>query len=141
MITVDAMSPEGRQRITEETHNVYVPLSKRCGLREMNHILESLTTEILEQEKWTTMETFVTLQEPTMVESVAKIHTYLREQSWSKPVIYYDVEFLSPFSVEANKIYIGESWYAIQIIVHEPSDCYAILHDIGARQDERFLQV
>jgi len=87
------------------------------------------------------METFVTLQEPNMLENVAKIHTYLREQSWSKPVIHFDVEFLSPFSVEPNKIYIGESWYAVQIIVHDTSDCYAILHDIGARQDERFLQV
>jgi GTP diphosphokinase / guanosine-3',5'-bis(diphosphate) 3'-diphosphatase len=141
MITVDAMSPEWRQRIAEETHNVYVPLSKRCGLREINHFLESLTTEILEREKWITMETFVTWKESVMRENADKIHTYLKKQNWSKPVLHYDMEFLSPFSVESKKLYIEESWYAVQIIVHNPNDCYMILNDIGVRQDENFLQV
>ncbi len=135
------MSPEGRQRMAEETHHVYIPLAKRCGLREMYHFLHGLTAEVLENEKWQTLETFVTNKHEYMVESSKKIHTYLRKQSWSKPIVHYDTDFVSPFSIELKKEYLEESWYAIQIVVREPSDCYAILHDIGARQDENFLQV
>lgn len=65
----------------------------------------------------------------------------MRKQSWSKPIIHYDTDFVSPFSIELKREYLEESWYAIQIVVREPSDCYAILHDIGARQDENFLLV
>mgnify|MGYP000219802929 FL=1 len=107
----------------------------------MYHFLHGLTAEVLEQERWHTMETFVNNKHEYMVESSKKIHAYLRKQSWSKPVVHYDTDFVSPFSIELKKEYLEESWYAIQIVVREPSDCYAILHDIGARQDENFLQV
>lgn len=29
-MTISAMSPEGRQRMAEETQHVYIPLAKRC---------------------------------------------------------------------------------------------------------------
>ena len=69
MMTISAMSPEGRQRMAEETAHVYIPLAKRCGLREMYHFLHGLTAEVLEQEKWKTMETFVTNKHESMVEN------------------------------------------------------------------------
>lgn len=141
MMTLGSMSPEDQQRIAEETQHVYIPLAKRCGLREMYHFLHGLTTELLEKEKWETMSTFITNKHNHMVEWSKKIHTYLRKQSWSKPIIHYDTDFVSPFSIELKKEYLEESWYAIQIVVKEPSDCYAILHDIGVRQDENFLLV
>lgn len=127
--------------MAEETQHVYIPLAKRAGLREMYHFLHGLTAQIVEPERWETMETFVTKKHESMVQNSKKIHTYLHQQNWSKPIIHYDTDFVSPFSIELKKEYLEESWYAIQIVVREPSDCYAILHDIGARQDENFLQV
>ncbi len=141
MITVDAMGPAGRLRMAEETQHVYIPLAKRSWLREMYHFLHGLTAEVLEPERWKTMETFVTHEHEQMVQNSKKIHAYLRSQNWSRHIIHYDTDFVSPFSIELKKEYIPESWYAIQVVVKEPSDCYAVLHDIGARQDERFLQV
>jgi (p)ppGpp synthase/HD superfamily hydrolase len=141
MITIDAMSPEGKQRIAEETQHVYIPLAKRSGLREMYHFLHGLTAEVLEPERWKTMETFIGNKHTEMVQSSKKIHAYLRKQTWSRPVVHYDTDFVSPFSIELKQEYTTESWYAIQIVVREASDCYAILHDIGVRQDENFLQV
>jgi GTP pyrophosphokinase len=141
MITLHSRSPEAKKRISEETANIYIPLAKRCGLREMYHFLHGLTAEVLEPEKWKTMETFVTNKHEKMVENSKKIHAYLHNKSWSRPVVHFDTDFVSPFSIELKKEYLEESWYAIQIVVREPSDCYAILHDIGARQDENFLQV
>lgn len=97
--------------------------------------------EVLEPEKWKTMETFVRNRHGYMVENAKKIHTYLRSQSWSRPIIHYDTDFVSPFSIELQREYLEESWYALQIVVRESTDCYSVLHDIGARQDEKFLQV
>lgn len=141
MITVDAMSPEGKQRMAEETHNVYIPLAKRAGLREMYHFLHGLTAEVLEPEKWATMETFVTNKHADMVEHSKRIHGYMRKQTWSRPIVHFDTDFVSPFSIELKREYMMESWYAIQVVVREASDCYAILHDIAMRQDENFLQI
>ncbi len=141
MITIDAMGPEWKQRMAEETAHIYIPLAKRSGLREMYHFLHGLTAEVLEPEKWATTRTFVTNRHQSMVQNSKRTHEYLKKQNWSRGILHYDTDFVSPFSIELTKTYLEESWYAIQIVVREPSDCYAILHDIGARQDENFLQV
>lgn len=141
MITIDAKSPEGRIRIAEETKHVYIPLAKRCGLREMYHFLHGLTAEVLEKEKWATMENFVNNTHSEMIENAEEVHAYLRNQSWSKNIIHYDTDFVSPFSIELKREYQRESWYAVQIIVRDASDCYSVLHDIGSRRDENFIQV
>ena len=127
--------------MAEETAHIYIPLAKRAGLREMYHFLHGLTGEVLEPEKWATTRTFVTNRHVSMVANSKKVHEYLKKQNWSRPVIHYDTDFVSPFSIELTKTYLEESWYAVQMVVRNPSDCYAILHDIGARQDENFLQV
>jgi len=40
MITIDAKKPESQKRIALETLNIYVPLAKRSGLRDVYHILK-----------------------------------------------------------------------------------------------------
>ncbi len=140
MITLDAMEPEKAQRIAQETRSVYVPLAKRCGLREVHHYLQGLSLQVLEPEKWETMKTFVENKETEMRKTAKEIINYLSSQSWSKPLAY-DVRFLSPFSVELTKVFQENSWYCIQIIVEDAADCYAIVHDIGQKKDENFLQI
>jgi|GEM_PF-958331 len=141
MITLDVMSPEGQKRIAEETQSVYVPLAKRCGLREVHHYLQGLSTEIIEPERWETMKTFVENKQSNILRVANNIREYIEKDSWSKKILKFDTRFLSPFSVELQKVYHEESWYSIQIIVEKRSDCYAILHDIGSRQDQNLLQV
>ncbi len=127
--------------MAEETAHIYIPLAKRAGLREMYHFLHGLTAEVLEPEKWITTRTFVTGNHESMVSNSKKAREYLKRQNWSRPVIHYDTDFVSPFSIELTKTYLEESWYAVQMVVRNPSDCYAILHDIGVRRDENFLQI
>lgn len=102
-----------------ETRNVYVPLAKRCGLREVHHYLQGLSTEILEPEKWETMKTFVENKYEKMVKTANTIREHLLSESWSKKIIKLDTRFLSPFSVELTRVYHEESWYSIQIIVEK----------------------
>ncbi|MCB9807300.1 hypothetical protein H6768_05495 [Candidatus Peribacteria bacterium] len=102
-----------------ETKSVYVPLAKRCGLREVHHYLQGLATEILEPEKWETMKTFVENKQNTMISTANKVRNHILQESWSKKIIKLDTRFLSPFSVELTKVYHEDSWYAVQIIVKE----------------------
>lgn len=141
MITLDAQSKEWQQRIAEETRDIYAPLAKRCWLREVHHYLQWLATEVLEPEVWETMKTFVENKYENILQTSSTISSYLTGESWSKKILKIKTQFLSPFSIDTTKIYHENAWYSIQIVVRESSDCYAILHDIGSKKDENFLQV
>ncbi len=141
MITLDAKSPKGQQRIAKETRDIYAPLAKRCWLREVYHYLQWLSMEILEPESWETMKTFVENKYTEIVETANNISSYINADSWSKKIIKIENQFLSPFSIDTTKVYHGNSWYSIQIIMKESADCYALLHDIWSKKDENFLQV
>jgi (p)ppGpp synthase/HD superfamily hydrolase len=95
---------------------------------------------ILEPEKWLTLETFLTKQASHMRSELAELESYFREQVWSKKIIDYRTKFLSPFSVNASQYFSDEPWYALQIIVEKPTNCYAILHDIGHNCDINCIQ-
>lgn len=95
---------------------------------------------VLEPEKWSTLETFLRRQADYMRLELDELENYFQEQVWSKKILDYRAKFLSPFSVNATQYYSDESWYALQIIVENPTDCYAILHDIGHRCDMNCIQ-
>lgn len=95
----------------------------------------------MEPEVWETMKTFVENKHKNILETSNNISTYLESESWSKKILKLNTQFLSPFSIDLTKIYHENSWYSVQVIVRESSDCYAILHDIGSKKDENLLQV
>lgn len=140
MITIDAKKPESQKRIALETLNIYVPLAKRSGLRDVYHILKWLCIMVLEPEKWSTLETFVSQQAQYMRQESEEVKEYFSWQTWSTKILAYRTKFLSPFSLDPNQHFFQESWYAPQIIVEKPTDCYTILHDIGHRWDINCIQ-
>lgn len=141
MITIDVRSPESQIRISQETKNVYVPLAKRCGLREVYHYLRGISTEILEPERWETMETFSKNSFNKTLKTGEGVEKYFKNTPWSKKIHLVEIKYLSPFSIEKTQMYHEDSWLLIQIVVKEATDCYAILHDIGKRQDINLLQI
>jgi len=88
---------------------------------------------VLEPEKWSTLATFLSHQSEHMRKELEEVEHYFKEQVWSKKIIDYRAKFLSPFSVNTAEYFSDEPWYALQIIVENPTDCYTILHDIGHR--------
>ena len=141
MITLGAKSPAWQRRIAEETRDIYAPLAKRCWLREVHHFLQWLAMEVLEPEVWETMKTFVENKYTEILETAETVRSYIESDTWSKKIIKIETRFISPFSIDLSRIYHENSWYSIQIVVKESSDCYAILHDIGSKKDENLLQV
>ncbi len=140
MVTINGKKPESQKRIGIETLNIYVPLAKRCGLRDVYHILRGLCMMVLEPEKWSTLETFLMRQADHMRAELDEVENYFRDQIWSKKILDYRAKFLSPFSVHATQYFTDAPWCALQIIVEHPTDCYAILHDIGHRCDLGCIQ-
>lgn len=97
--------------------------------------------EVLEPEVWETMKTFVENKYTEILKTAETVRSYIESDTWSKKIIKIETRFISPFSIDLSRIYHENSWYSIQIVVKESSDCYAILHDIGSKKDENLLQV
>ncbi len=95
---------------------------------------------VLEPEKWSTLETFHARQASHMRAELDEVEEYFAGQVWSKKILDYRAKFLSPFSVDPTRYFADTSWYALQIIVENPTDCYTILHDIGHRCDMNCIQ-
>ena len=87
--------------------------------------------ELLEPEKWSTLETFLLTSAQTMRAESDELRAYLKKQVWSKKIITYHTEFLSPFSVNSGEHFHNNGWHALHLVVAEPGDCYTILRDIG----------
>lgn len=141
MLTIDVRSPDSQVRIAQETINVYVPLAKRCGLRNVYHYLQGLSVSVLEPERWETMKTFTENTHNAISQTASDVQTYIQETPWSKKVHLVEIKYLSPFSIEKTKVFHEDAWLLIQMVVEEASDCYAILHDIGKKQDTNLLQI
>ena len=140
MVTISGKKPESQKRIALETINIYVPLAKRIGLRDVYHILKGLCMTVLEPEKWSTLETFLSRQTDRMRRELHEVEHYFSEQVWSKKILDYRAKFLSPFSIDPGQYFSDTAWYALQIIVEKPTHCYTILHDIGHQCDINCIQ-
>ena len=141
MLSMEIRSPESQVRIALETVNVYVPLAKRCGLRKVYHYLQGLSKPILEPEFWQTMHTFSQNSQESISHTGESLEKYIMETPWSKKVYRVESKFLSPFSLPKTQIFHEDAWLLVQMVVREATDCYAILHDIGKRQDMNLLQI
>lgn len=141
MLSIEVRSPESQIRISQETKNVYVPLAKRCGLRKVYHYLRGLSVSVLEPERWQTMKSFTENTHLSASQTGENIEKYLNDNPWSKKVHLVEIKYLSPFSIEKTQIFHEDAWLLVQIVVKEATDCYAILHDIGKRQDMNLLQI
>jgi hypothetical protein len=96
--------------------------------------------ELLEPEKWITLETFLLSREEGMRSESEELQEYLEQQVWSKKIITHSTEFLSPFSISDGEYFQNNGWCATDLVVAEPGDCYAILYDIGHREDPNCIQ-
>ena len=75
---------------------------------------------LLEPEKWSTIETFLHTKANDMRAESQELQKYLQKQIWSKKIIGYHIEFLSPFSVNVGEYFHNKGWYATHLVVAEP---------------------
>jgi len=76
--------------------------------------------ELLEPERWSTVETFVRTRAEIMRSESQELQEYLGKQVWSKKIVASHIEFLSPFSVNSAEYFHNNGWYATHLVVEEP---------------------
>jgi len=122
MMTLDAMPPEKRIRISNETIRFYAPLAHRLGVYWLKEELESLSFYFGMNDEWRKIDAFVDDRYPNMSETIKKLVQKVGEA----------IETKSPDL--SNKIYDiygrAKSYYSIYKKTLRKNLEIASLHDI-----------
>ncbi|WP_420558894.1 RelA/SpoT family protein [Tepidicaulis sp.] len=130
--------PEKRQRIAQETMDIYAPLAGRMGMQEVREELEDLSFQVLQPEARATLINRLDQIREERSDIVERISEMLRStfKAHGMDVVVYGRE-KKPFSVwkkmERRSISLEQlsDIYGFRVIVEDVADCYkavGILH-------------
>lgn len=130
--------PEKRQRIAQETMDIYAPLAGRMGMQEVREELEDLSFQVLQPEARDTLINRLNQIREERSDIVERISEMLRStfKAHGMDVVVYGRE-KKPFSVwkkmERRSISLEQlsDIYGFRVIVEDVADCYkavGILH-------------
>jgi RelA/SpoT family (p)ppGpp synthetase len=130
--------PEKRQRIAQETMDIYAPLAGRMGMQEVREELEDLSFQVLQPEARATLINRLNQIREERSDIVERISDMLRAtfKAHGMDVVVYGRE-KKPFSVwkkmERRSISLEQlsDIYGFRVIVEDVADCYkavGILH-------------
>lgn len=134
MRTLQYVKPEKRQRIAEETMDIYAPLAGRMGIQEIREELEDLSFSVLNPEA---RETILSRLETLRLESgnvIAEIEQQLLSHLEDADIrARVKGREKKPYSIwrkmERKSISLGQlsDIYGFRLIVESPDDCYRAL--------------
>ena len=140
MRTIKGMKPEGQQRKSRETMEIFAPLAGRMGMQWMREELEDLAFSVLNPDRRNSIiRRFITLQRETG-DVVDKITGDIRlelDRAGVKGEVYGRAK--RPFSIwrKMEEKGIGFSRlsdiYGFRVIVKTEAECYAVLGAIHQR--------
>jgi guanosine-3',5'-bis(diphosphate) 3'-pyrophosphohydrolase len=137
MQTLDALSPEKRRSIAQETADVYAPLAHRLGIWELKWQLEDLSFRYLDPRKYHQIAKLVSekrVQRESFINEVIEIlrnefeKANLKVEVTGRPKhlysIYLKVEKYAALGKDFDDIH---DLLAIRVLVNSVSDCYTAL--------------
>jgi len=137
MRTLDALSPQSRRRIAQETLEIYAPLAHRLGIWEMHGQLEDLAFLHLEPEEYRRIANLVDkrgaagrefINRAIQVLSTELEKTEIKAELSGRPKniysIYHKMQRYSSQGRGFGEIY---DIIALRVIVDEVDDCYKVL--------------
>jgi len=137
MLTLDFLSPQKQQRISEETLVVYVPIAHRLGISSLKNILEDLSFYYLLPNEYKKIDSYLQEHKQQLQLKLNhftnKVHTLMLQNGFaesdfsiSKRIKHHYSTYLK---MQRNGISIEEvlDLLAIRILVKEPNDCYRAL--------------
>jgi GTP pyrophosphokinase len=141
METLEALSPERRTRIANQTLDVYAPLAARLGIWQIKWQLEDLAFKILHPAEFQRISELVAKSRKEREDELREAVLLLKERLESKGMRAIDVHgrpkhLYSIFNKMVRQGIRFEDIYdllAIRVIVEEPSDCYValgVVHDL-----------
>ncbi|MBI4213655.1 MAG: bifunctional (p)ppGpp synthetase/guanosine-3',5'-bis(diphosphate) 3'-pyrophosphohydrolase [Chloroflexi bacterium] len=134
METLDALAPEKRLRIAQETMEIYAPLANRLGIWEVKSRLEDLSFKYLEPEAYAITASAVqqdrTERERYVRRVVAALREHLESQRLKADVfgrpkaLYSTWNKMQQRGAEITQIY---DLFAVRVIVETIPECYSAL--------------
>ena len=137
MRTLEALSPEKRKRIAQETLDIYSPLAHRLGIWEIKWRLDDLAFRHLNEEKYREIskllaakrgerEAYVEQVSATLSEEMER-YNITGEVSGRPKSIYSTYRKIQKYANEGKELKDIYDLYAIRVLVDTKEDCYKAL--------------
>jgi RelA/SpoT family (p)ppGpp synthetase len=137
MLTLDALSPDKRKRIAEETLVVYAPIAHRLGISRLKNDLEDLSFYYIYPEDYKKIDTYIKSNAQNLQFKlnafIQKVKKKIVQEGFDEDEFeifgrvkhYYSIYL----KMHRKGVSIEEvlDLLAVRIIVKEPSECYRVL--------------
>ena len=137
MNTLDALPPEKRKRIAQETLDIYSPLAHRLGIWEIKWRLDDLAFRHLNEEKYREISKILASKRTEREEYIEAICTRLREELSKFGVeaevigrpkgIYSTYKKMEKYEAQGKQFGDIYDLFALRVLVEETADCYRTL--------------
>ena len=137
MNTLDALPPEKRRRIAQETLDIYSPLAHRLGIWEIKWRLDDLAFRHLNEEKYREISKILSSKRTEREEYIERVSSGLQDELAQygitaevigRPKGIYST-YLKMQKYEAQGKQFGDIYdlFALRVLVEETVDCYRSL--------------
>lgn len=137
MRTLDALSPEKRKRIAQETLDIYSPLAHRLGIYEIKWQLDDLAFRHLNEERYREISKMLASKRGEREEYVERVASRLRQEMEGFNVtgevvgrpkgIYSTYLKMERYANEGKELSDIYDLYALRVLVDSKEDCYKTL--------------
>ena len=137
MRTLDALAPEKRRRIAQETLDIYSPLAHRLGIWEIKWQLDDLAFRHMNEDKYQEIATMLAAKREEREEYIETVATRLREDMAAFNVdgevvgrpkgIYSTYLKIQRYATQGKELSDIYDLYALRVLVNSKEDCYKTL--------------
>jgi RelA/SpoT family (p)ppGpp synthetase len=134
MRTLDALKPEKRRRIAQETMDIYIPIANRLGIYTIRHELENLVFKAMHPLRYRVLEHAVNKASGHRHELIDKINqalgSRLVEMSIDAQIVSRKKHLFSVYNKMRDKHLPFSKIldvYALRVLVDSVDDCYRVL--------------
>jgi len=151
MLTLEALPPEKRRSIAQETLEIYAPLAHRLGMYQVKWQLEDLSFRYLEPKQYHKTARLVATRREARESFIADVTAILKEELNKAGIkaeitgrpkhIYSIYEKMTRYSTQGRDFGHIHDLLAVRILVNTISDCYQALgtvHNLWHPMPEEF---
>ena len=137
MQTLDALEPEKRKRIAQETLDIYSPLAHRLGIWEIKWRLDDLAFRHLNEEKYREISKILAAKRTEREDYIEQVTSSLREELAKYGItaevigrpkgIYSTYHKMQKYETQGKDFGDIYDLFALRVLVEEIADCYKSL--------------
>ncbi|MBL17235.1 MAG: (p)ppGpp synthetase [Chloroflexi bacterium] len=137
MSTLDALPPDKRRRIAQETLDIYSPLAHRLGIWEIKWRLDDLAFRHLNEDKYREISKILASKRTEREDYIEKISSGLRDELAQYGItaevvgrpkgIYSTYRKMQKYEAQGKQFGDIYDLFALRVLVNEIADCYRSL--------------